>query len=53
MGPFISLPWGFALLTLIGCIVMIVIGVIGWKVMWHEPDDYVDIDKQEPFVFKD
>jgi hypothetical protein len=53
MGPILPLPLGFVALTLIGVIVMEIIGVVAWKFMWHEDDDYVDLDKQEPFTLKD
>ncbi|MDR2487813.1 MAG: hypothetical protein LBD12_07590 [Clostridiales Family XIII bacterium] len=47
MGPIVSLPWGFVLMTFIGVCIMALVGVVAWKCMYHEPDDYVDLEEQE------
>ena len=39
IGPIITLPWGFFLYTLIGVIILVIIGEIWWAKMEHFPED--------------
>lgn len=53
MGPFCSLPWGFAVFTAAMCIIECLIGVICWKTMYHDPEDDLSYDERPHFVLKD
>ncbi|MBR5490368.1 MAG: hypothetical protein IKV79_03750 [Oscillospiraceae bacterium] len=39
IGPTILLPWGLTIYTILGCIVLGIIGEIWWKLMKHRPED--------------
>lgn len=50
IGPLVFLPWGLALYTLIGCIVLVIIGEIWWKLMKHRPEDEQAYSEGNTFV---
>ena len=52
IGPYVSLPWGLALYTIIGIVVLVVIGEIWWKCMKHFPEDEQPFSEGNHFVIE-
>lgn len=52
IGPYISLPWGLTLYTVIGIIVLVIIGEIWWKCMKHFPEDEQAYSEGNHFVIE-
>ena len=52
IGPYISLPWGLTLYTVIGIVVLVVIGEIWWKKMKHFPEDEQAYSEGNHFVIE-
>lgn len=52
IGPVVMLPWGLTLYTLIGCVVLGIIGEIWWKLMKHRPEDDVAWSEGNQFVIE-
>jgi hypothetical protein len=46
MGPFCSLPWGFAAFVASVCVIECLIGAVLWKTMYHEPEDELRYDEK-------
>ena len=53
LGMFLSLPWGLTVYTIIFIAVLMVIGVIWWKVMDHYPEDEQEWNEENPFIYKE
>lgn len=52
IGPTVLLPWGLTLYTVLGCIVLGIIGEIWWKLMKHRPEDDVAWSEGNQFVIE-
>ncbi len=52
IGPIITLPWGFFLYTLIGVIILVIIGEIWWAKMEHFPEDEQPYSEGNHFIIK-
>lgn len=46
------LPWGLTLYTILGCLVLGIIGEIWWKLMKHRPEDDVAWSEGNQFVIE-
>lgn len=52
LGPFLSLPGGFAIFTIICVIITMVMSEIWWRVMKHFPEDEENYDPEAPDHFE-
>ena len=52
IGPTVLLPWGLTLYTVLGCLVLGIIGEIWWKLMKHRPEDDVAWSEGNQFVIE-
>ncbi len=52
IGPVVMLPWGLTLYTVLGCVVLGIIGEIWWKLMKHRPEDDVAWSEGNQFVIE-
>lgn len=52
IGPVVMLPWGLTLYTILGCVVLGIIGEIWWKLMKHRPEDDVAWSEGNQFVIE-
>ncbi len=52
IGPVVMLPWGLTLYTLLGCVVLGIIGEIWWKLMKHRPEDDIAWSEGNQFVIE-
>lgn len=52
IGPIVMLPWGLTLYTILGCLVLGIIGEIWWKLMKHRPEDDVAWSEGNQFVIE-
>lgn len=52
IGPLITLPWGLTLYTVIGIVILVVIGEIWWKSMKHFPEDKKRFSEGNHFVIE-
>ena len=50
LGPVLSVPVGFAIFTIIGVIIVMILSEITWKMIEHLPEDDLDWSDGNHFV---
>jgi hypothetical protein len=50
LGPFLSVPVGFAVYTIIWIIALMILSEVAWKFMEHLPEDDEDWEDDNHFV---
>ena len=53
IGPILTLPWGPIILTVIGILIMILVGEILWRTMPHYPEDDEPFDPNDYFEIQE